>query len=1078
LAEARLIDRQRLAVLLQAAGLLSTLERAGWRIVDWNAARLASYGRLTVAGAEPGRSRPAQELLCELLDRLFAGAEGGRLPGKGRARGVARPLLEAWRQSLVPLAPDDAVAQLLDAAPFLWEPAYAAIRGALAGELHEDDERRVLWIAGPPAFRRLLLAGGPFAGLAAVRNKLAGAEAQALWEGLEEGDPRQLTAARRWRAAVAAWSRRPPQTEADRIALARALAAQGRFETALSALAGLPSVAARIARVSCQVWMGQLGAALATLESLRRSRLSLSPEEALELAEIASRVQANRGGARQVAEWAERLLAAAAAGEPRTALRAQLAAALTAWDREDLPTMARLLDAAHPQILALADPDLIWRWHHARAHLAMSRDGDGAAATEHAARALRVARREMPRHRAAGLWNDLGLSRAQAGDLAGAERAFRHSLRLFAGCDGPRPTTLALTNLAEIRLRRGRLAGVREILDRSAAENRAAGNLRGLSQDAEIQARWELTAGRPAAALALCRSALEDRERKAIDWRRDVLHLLAARALGWLGRPSEAAEELAGLSAAVIYELEPEERPAVQALAERWEEARREAAALAAPDLRTLWEAILAAEPAVPPAALWEPTLRSLEPWRAARLVFDAERITPGVAPLEVLRNAAATLRETGAATLAAPLEARDLGPWRALAAYCAREPGDPAALGALFAAAGCPEAAIACESPDGEPRMLLGADRSTESPETSLPLPGGGRIVLHTRRANPADPTDPTDPILRALLAVVARDLTLPASRPPEPRERPRASAGMVGESPGLLLALSRLDRLAGGDLPLLILGESGTGKELAARRAHRASPRAHAPFLAVNCAALSETLILSDLFGHVKGAFTGADRDRAGVFQAASGGTVFLDEIGDLPLAVQAMLLRVLQEGEVRRLGESEPRRVDVRVLAATHRDLSAMVRDKTFRQDLYFRLKGGIVNLPPLRDRGDDLLLLSETFLSRLGLRPAPRLSKEARSCLLAYPWPGNIRELENVLRAAAALAGSDPIQPEHLDLPAVEKTSAAIYHQAVEAVRRHEIESALAACEGNRAKAARRLGMTRQGLSYLLRQLGIG
>jgi two-component system NtrC family response regulator len=330
----------------------------------------------------------------------------------------------------------------------------------------------------------------------------------------------------------------------------------------------------------------------------------------------------------------------------------------------------------------------------------------------------------------------------------------------------------------------------------------------------------------------------------------------------------------------------------------------------------------------------------------------------------------------------------------------------------------------------------------------------------------------------LRALLAVVARDLTLPASRPPEPRERPRASAGMVGESPGLLLALSRLDRLAGGDLPLLILGESGTGKELAARRAHRASPRAHAPFLAVNCAALSETLILSDLFGHVKGAFTGADRDRAGVFQAASGGTVFLDEIGDLPLAVQAMLLRVLQEGEVRRLGESEPRRVDVRVLAATHRDLSAMVRDKTFRQDLYFRLKGGIVNLPPLRDRGDDLLLLSETFLSRLGLRPAPRLSKEARSCLLAYPWPGNIRELENVLRAAAALAGSDPIQPEHLDLPAVEKTSAAIYHQAVEAVRRHEIESALAACEGNRAKAARRLGMTRQGLSYLMRQLGIG
>lgn len=537
----------------------------------------------------------------------------------------------------------------------------------------------------------------------------------------------------------------------------------------------------------------------------------------------------------------------------------------------------------------------------------------------------------------------------------------------------------------------------------------------------------------------------------------------------------------------MLCELEPEERPAVQALAGRREEARREAAALAAPGLRALWEALLDGG-LLPPASLWEAALGGLEPWRAARLVLDAERLTPGVAPAEVLRGAAATLREAGAAALAAPLEARDLGPWRALAAYCAREPGDPAALAALFAGAGCPEAAVACESADGERRALFGpsdgsveSDRSVGSSgeqETALPLPGGGRVVLRARRAGAADP------VLRALLALVARDLTLapPALQGPPQRPvqapLPRASAGIVGDSPGLLLALERLDRLAGGDLPILILGESGTGKELAARRAHRASPRARAPFLAVNCAALSETLILSDLFGHAKGAFTGADRDRAGVFQAASGGTVFLDEIGDLPLSAQAMLLRVLQEGEVRRLGESEPRRVDVRVLAATHRDLSAMIQAKTFRQDLYYRLKVGLVELPPLRDRGEDLLLLSETFLSRLGRWPAPRLSKEARSCLLAHAWPGNVRELENVLGVAATLAGSDPIQPEHLDLPMVEKTSATFYHRAVEAVRRHEIESALAACDGSRSKAARRLGMSRQGLSYLMRQLGIG
>jgi two-component system response regulator HydG len=341
---------------------------------------------------------------------------------------------------------------------------------------------------------------------------------------------------------------------------------------------------------------------------------------------------------------------------------------------------------------------------------------------------------------------------------------------------------------------------------------------------------------------------------------------------------------------------------------------------------------------------------------------------------------------------------------------------------------------------------------------------------------------SESADPVVRALLALARRDLATAASlREPVPAPAPtpalRASAGIVGNSPGLLLALERLDRLAAGEMTLLILGESGTGKELVARRAHRASPRSRGPFIALNCAALSETLILSDLFGHAKGAFTGADRDRAGVFQAASGGTVFLDEIGDLPLNAQSMMLRVLQEGEVRRLGESEPRRVDVRVLAATHRDLLAMIQAKTFRQDLYYRLKGGLIELPPLRDRGEDLLLLSESFLSRLGRWPVPRLSKEACSHLLSHDWPGNVRELENVLSAAATLAGNDPIQPEHLDLPVVEKAPAKFYHRAVEAVRRHEIEAALATCDGNRTKAARRLGMSRQGLSYLMRQLGI-
>ena len=167
-----------------------------------------------------------------------------------------------------------------------------------------------------------------------------------------------------------------------------------------------------------------------------------------------------------------------------------------------------------------------------------------------------------------------------------------------------------------------------------------------------------------------------------------------------------------------------------------------------------------------------------------------------------------------------------------------------------------------------------------------------------------------------------------------------------------------------------MLILGESGTGKELAARHLHRASRRRDAHFVAVNCAALSDDLLLSDLFGHARGAFTGADRDRAGVFETAEGGTVFLDEIGDLPAPAQGMLLRVLQEGEVRRVGESLPRAVDVRVVAATHRDLSAMVGEGGFRQDLYYRLGVGTVELPALRDRGRDPILLAEHFLETFG------------------------------------------------------------------------------------------------------------
>jgi anaerobic nitric oxide reductase transcription regulator len=290
----------------------------------------------------------------------------------------------------------------------------------------------------------------------------------------------------------------------------------------------------------------------------------------------------------------------------------------------------------------------------------------------------------------------------------------------------------------------------------------------------------------------------------------------------------------------------------------------------------------------------------------------------------------------------------------------------------------------------------------------------------------------------------------------------------------------VERLRRFAGSELPVLILGENGTGKELAARFVHESSARRGRDPVPFNCAGLSESLQLSELFGHARGAFTGADRAHVGVFEQAQGTSLFLDEIGDLPPSAQGAILRALQEREVRRVGESVPRRVDVRVIAATNRDLERMVGEERFRQDLFFRLKVATVLLPPLRERGDDVLLLAERFLeAERRRRPGLRLTAEARRALLAHAWPGNVRELKHVLEAAALLTDDGRIAPEHLDLRAAppERTATA-YHRTMEEARRRMVVEALAAAGGRRAAAARALGMSRQNFSYLAKRLGLG
>jgi len=228
----------------------------------------------------------------------------------------------------------------------------------------------------------------------------------------------------------------------------------------------------------------------------------------------------------------------------------------------------------------------------------------------------------------------------------------------------------------------------------------------------------------------------------------------------------------------------------------------------------------------------------------------------------------------------------------------------------------------------------------------------------------------------------------------------------GMIGAAPALQTVFDLIDRVAPSDVPVLIQGETGTGKELVARALHQGSRRAKKTFLAENCAAVPATLLESELFGHKKGSFTHAIADRPGHFVAASGGTLFLDEIGDMPLEMQAKLLRVLETGEVRPVGASQTVQVDVRVLAATHRDLTAMVRERRFREDLFFRLNVIRIQLPPLRERPGDVELLVRVFLARF-LGPGARLSPEALAALAAFAWPGNVRQLENELRRAVAL-----------------------------------------------------------------------
>jgi two-component system, NtrC family, response regulator HydG len=322
----------------------------------------------------------------------------------------------------------------------------------------------------------------------------------------------------------------------------------------------------------------------------------------------------------------------------------------------------------------------------------------------------------------------------------------------------------------------------------------------------------------------------------------------------------------------------------------------------------------------------------------------------------------------------------------------------------------------------------------------------------------------------------------------------------GIIGASPPMQRVFDRIANAARSDAPVVVLGESGVGKELVVRAIHETSGAPDRPFVKVNCAALNSSLLESELFGHVKGAFTGAYRDREGRFEAARDGDIFLDEIGDLPLSTQAKLLRVLEEKVVERVGDQRPRPVNVRIVSATNRNLDAMVREGKFREDLYYRINVIPIEVPPLRERAEDIPLLADVFFRRIQLKngdgPVRGISREAMELLMDYPWPGNVRELKSAFEFAFVACQEPRILPEHLPPalsrkigPETDPKSGRISDRfsgrnagrspsvAADDRKRRELIEALRASGGNRSEAARILGVSRVTVWNRMKKYGI-
>jgi len=997
-------------VVLQAAALLSHLEAAGWCLdSSWEDLKLDDDDLLRGARVGPVPDRkPAQERLVGLVELLFGSRD--RIVGKGQAkRLVSRSLLQ-WQQDLGRIPADRIVTRMLDEAGFLWQPAFAACRRALVAEVRSTEGSPRMVVAGRAAFERQLLASS--SDRRGLEQLLANPDAKESW-----------SICRRKGAQIL--------SEESRLGLAEQFHVRGEWQESMAVVEGLLEPSVQILRADCLRWMRKLALARRELDAALRSE-PLSPKESLAFARVSASLYLDSGSP----ELAKSLVAQKSIGVSRhwergfDLLAAEIAAQIGDWQ------------VVSRRVSALDEPDRDedggWRWCRLMCWWTAAQ-GDLELAENYAAQALVRGRRSFPRREVADLWERVAEWRLEGDDFAGAERAARHARRLLDAIDTPAATAISRW-LADLRIRQGDLRRVEGLLK--------TGCLGSSTQ--ELRARIDLVRGLPTKALETLEPVRKNQARSStLGSQRQ--RLLAARALGWLGKGAAARALLDGVSDRLGGHLDPEELPALWALAGDWSRARE---AAGDDPVGRLWRAVLGNDPIERES--WK-VLTSLNSYRSARLVFDIQILLPAKVPQQWLDRAAESLRDLGAHSFAERLDRTREGSWRALESYWKRSSRKGLDLGELFATAGYFDTRLEW--------------RNGVSTQVLVPGEGGARELKAAKRDGHLVLTAVTmDPVVRALFALAVREFEPDVAAAGRVSTRVR---GILGQSTALHEALRRLERLAGSDVPVLIQGETGTGKELVARQLHRLSSRTAQPLVTVNCAALSDTLLLSDLFGHVRGAFTGADRDRAGVFESARGGTVLLDEIGDLPLTAQGKLLRVLQEGEVRRVGESLPRQIDVRIVAATHRDLRSMVEKREFRADLFYRLHVGCLKLPPLRDREQDVVLLAEHFLERSGCA----LTHRARQRLLSHHWPGNVRELRNVLQVAMAIGDSPIIDCPDLELPDAEVDKSLGYHRQVEDFRRDLVCEALAASAGQRSVAARKLAVSRQALSYLVRRFGL-